>query len=84
MSESRSDADIVAAIGRMVDEEHQLRQRPSGEGITDEDQARLRAIEVELDRCWDLLRERRAKREFGENPNDAELRSAEVVEHYRQ
>jgi hypothetical protein len=44
----------------------------------------LREVEVELDRCWDLLRQRRAQEEFGRDPNDAEVRSAETVEHYQQ
>jgi hypothetical protein len=44
----------------------------------------LKTLQVELDRCWDLLRQRRALREFGDNPDDARLRPADVVENYEQ
>ena len=44
----------------------------------------MRAVEVELDRCWDLLRQRRAKEEFGQDPDDAEARSSGTVENYKQ
>ena len=49
-----------------------------------EEHQRLDRIETELDQCWDLLRQRRAKREFGEDPNEAEVRREGVVEGYRQ
>lgn len=72
------DGSIIGSIDALVDEEHRLR---SGRG-TDPD--RLREIEVELNRCWDLLRQRRARREFGENPDEAAVRPASTVENYRQ
>ena len=75
---SAPDSDVFSRIKGLVDEEHQLRQ--SGEADT----SRIRQLEEELDQCWDLLRQRRAKREFGENPADAEARSVDTVEHYRQ
>ena len=53
-----------------------------GEITVDEEHARLRSVEVELDQCWDLLRQRRAKREFGQDPDDAEVRSERTVEGY--
>jgi hypothetical protein len=53
-------------------------------GLDDEGQARLRSVEVELDQCWDLLRQRRARAEFGEDPDDARSRSAGTVEGYLQ
>jgi RNA polymerase-binding transcription factor DksA len=61
----------------------------SGKRIPDErleagDHQRLEEIRVSLDRCWDLLRQRRAKREFGLDPDDAQARSADTVEHYEQ
>ena len=77
------DEDIVRQIGALVEEEHRLKN-PPGEPLGEDAAARVRDIEVRLDQCWDLLRQRRAKREFGEDPDDAHLRSAEVVEHYEQ
>jgi hypothetical protein len=52
-------------------------------GLIEEENQRLRTIEVELDQCWDLLRQRRARREFGEDPGAAQVRDAKVVESYR-
>jgi hypothetical protein len=70
-------------IGELVSEERELRRRLStGEISRDEEHARLRELESELDQCWDLLRQRDAKREFGENPDDASTRPPEVVEKY--
>ena len=68
-----------------VEEENQrLRTKHAAGQVDDTDeQTRLRALEVELDQCWDLLRQRRAKREFGENPADAQVRDAGTVENYR-
>jgi Protein of unknown function (DUF2630) len=75
---STSDGDILQQIQGLVDEEHGLR---SGGTI---DHSRLRLVEEQLDQCWDLLRQRRAKREFDENPDDASARSSDTVEHYQQ
>ncbi len=52
--------------------------------LSEEQHARLREVEVSLDQCWDLLRQRRAHREFGQNPDEATVRPAVVVEHYQQ
>ena len=52
--------------------------------MTDEQHARLKEIEVHLDQCWDLLRQRRARREFGLNPEEAKERPVDTVEHYQQ
>lgn len=83
-----SDADIAARIEQLVAEEHKLRGAEEADSNdTDRletDQERLRALEVELDRCWDLLRQRRALRDAGANPDDAEVRSADTVERYLQ
>jgi hypothetical protein len=77
------DVSIQHRIKSLIDEEHQLRSAlQSGEISVDEEQSRLRSVEVELDQCWDLLRQRRAKREFGENPDDAQVRSERTVEGY--
>jgi Protein of unknown function (DUF2630) len=51
--------------------------------VSDAEKARLNEIDVELDRCWDLLRQRRGLREFGRNPDEAEVRPAKVVENYK-
>ena len=76
-----SDATVLDTIQRLVHEEQQLYSHPTPTGA---DTVRLEKIQVELDRCWDLLRQRRAKREFGQNPEDASLRPASVVEKYEQ
>jgi len=83
-----SDESIAARIDELVAEEKELRAREQADRDDDSsleaDRERLRAVEVELDRCWDLLRQRRAKEEFGEDPDDAEARSAGTVENYEQ
>ena len=83
-----SDESIAAQIDRLVSEEKELRRREQADRDDDQsleaDRDRLRAVEVELDRCWDLLRQRRAKEEFGQDPDDAEARSAGTVERYLQ
>jgi Protein of unknown function (DUF2630) len=83
-----SDESIAARIERLVSEEHELRRREEADSqnseLLDEDRHRLRALEVELDRCWDLLRQRRAREEFGQDPDDARVRDADTVERYLQ
>jgi predicted nuclease with TOPRIM domain len=77
------DMDIQQRIKKLIDEEHGLRsQLTDGEISVSEEQERLRRVEVELDQCWDLLRQRRARREFGENPDEAQVRDARTVEGY--
>jgi len=78
------DPQIHGAIDRMVEEEHQLWERESAGEVTDADRERLAALRVSLDQCWDLLRQRRARRDAGLNPESAELRSPETVERYEQ
>jgi hypothetical protein len=79
-----SDESIAAHIERRVSEEHELRRREQADRKSDEqleaDQQRLRAVQVELDRCWDLLRQRRAREEFGQDPDEARVRDADTVE----
>jgi Protein of unknown function (DUF2630) len=83
-----NDESITARIERLVAEEHELRQREASDREDEEqlesDQQRLRAVEVELDRCWDLLRQRRAKEEFGQDPDESQVRDADTVERYLQ
>ena len=76
---------ILSHIDELVDEEHQLRSRHgSGEGLTDTERERMQQLEVELDRAWDLLRQRRARSEFGDDPDNATERDAAEVETYLQ
>jgi hypothetical protein len=83
-----SDESIAARIERLVAEEHELRGREEADQNADDaleqDRGRLRSVEVELDRCWDLLRQRRALREAGEDPESAHARDADTVERYLQ
>ncbi len=78
------DAEIVRRIDELVAEEHRLESSHVGEGLSEDEQARLRRVEVALDQCWDLLRQRRARRRSGQDPEDAEVRPETVVEGYRQ
>jgi uncharacterized protein DUF2630 len=75
---SDSDGDILRRVRGLVDEEHELRST----GQPDRD--RLRHVEEQLDQCWDLLRQRRARREFGQDPGTAAVRSESTVENYEQ
>jgi hypothetical protein len=81
-----SDESISARIERLVSEEHELRSREEGDSAEDleSDAQRLRAIEVDLDVCWDLLRQRRALRDAGADPDRAEARDPDTVERYWQ
>jgi hypothetical protein len=78
------DAEIVRRVSELTDEEHRLEREHVGEGIGADDVARLREIEVALDQCWDLLRQRRARRAAGEDPDGASVRSPGTVEGYQQ
>ena len=79
------DRELLDRIGQLVEEEHRLYEHSTaGRGMSSEDEERLRAVEVALDQCWDLLRQRRARREFGADPSEAAPRDASVVENYRQ
>ena len=77
-----NDQDILTRIQALVEEEHTLREAPGDGQVTDK--ARLKQVEESLDQCWDLLRQRRAKSESGEDPNDAEARPVSEVEGYKQ
>jgi hypothetical protein len=83
-----SDESIAAHIEDLVAEERELRKREAADSSDEEqlesDRERLRSVEVELDRCWDLLRQRRAREEFGQDPNEARARDADTVERYWQ
>jgi fucose permease len=79
------DKEILARIDGLIETEHELRsQLASGQLSSEQERERLRSAEEALDQCWDLLRQRRARREFGENPDDAAARPAAEVEGYQQ
>lgn len=77
------DAELVRRIDALVEEEHSL-ERDNPGGLSDTDRDRLSEIGVQLDQCWDLLRQRRARRHAGLDPDDAQVRSEQVVERYSQ
>ncbi|HET9258462.1 MAG TPA: DUF2630 family protein [Pseudonocardiaceae bacterium] len=75
--------DLFGRIRSLVDLEHTLRERLGrGELTSDEEQTQLLALEQQLDQCWDLLRQRRARAAAGQDPDDAQLRPVEEVEGY--
>jgi Protein of unknown function (DUF2630) len=78
------DAELVRRINELADEEHRLERSHAAQALSDDDRERLRGIEVALDQCWDLLRQRRARRSTGLDPDDATVRPADVVENYQQ
>ena len=80
MTNCTSDQAVLAQIERLLAEEHRMYERGK---LSDADRIRLKEISVELDQLWDLLRQRRALREFGKDPNEARIRPPEVVEKYK-
>ena len=78
------DKTILDHIHELVAEEHQLRESHRGTGLAAEDRQRLQALEVQLDQAWDLLRQRRAREELGEDPDQAKERPVDEVESYLQ
>ncbi|MHA7240652.1 DUF2630 family protein [Arthrobacter sp. TMS1-12-1] len=77
--------DLLQRIQALVQEEHELREQPQDAGAEHQDHAtRLKRVEEDLDQCWDLLRQRRAKASAGEDPADADARPVSQVEGYRQ
>lgn len=73
--------DILSRISSLVEEEHELRE---GTDHSDAQRARMKELEASLDQCWDLLRQRRAKRQYGEDPDEAQPRPEPQVEGYLQ
>ena len=79
------DKEILVHINELIATEHKLRsQYAAGELTSAQEHEQLRSAEEALDQCWDLLRQRRARREFGENPNEAVERPVSEVESYQQ
>ena len=76
-----SDGSLLRHIEELVSEEHRLQAQAS---LSEEERARLRTVEVELDQSWDLLRQRRALRAVGQDPDKAMVRPPDIVEKYEQ
>jgi hypothetical protein len=81
MKDEAEDQSVLKHIQQLAAEEHRLFAH---EGLTDRDRARLAKINIELDQCWDLLRQRQALQDAGRNPNEAHVRPPEIVENYEQ
>jgi hypothetical protein len=80
-----ADDDVLGNIQQLADEEHELFERHrTGTPLSDDEHRRLNELQVRLDQCWDLLRQRRARREFGEDPAAARARDESTVEGYQQ
>jgi hypothetical protein len=80
-----ADDDVLANIQQLADEEHALYERHrAGTPLSDDEHRRMNELQVRLDQCWDLLRQRRARREFGEDPAAARARDESTVEGYQQ
>jgi flagellar biosynthesis/type III secretory pathway chaperone len=79
MDDATEDKAVLKHVQRLVDEEHRLFEKAS---LDDSEIERLAAVQVDLDQCWDLLRQRRALREMGRDPSEAHVRPAEVVKKY--
>lgn len=78
------DLEVVHRINELADEEHRLERAHAGATLRDDELRRMREIEVALDQCWDLLRQRRARRGAGIDPDQAGVRSEGTVEGYQQ
>ena len=81
MDKKTTDQSVLQRINELVDQEHRML---ASEAKTEEEQGRLRALQVELDQCWDLLRQRRALRTVGQDADQAQVRPPEIVEKYEQ
>ncbi len=79
-----ADEEVLSSINELANEEHELFQREARGEASDADRDRMKALEVSLDQCWDLLHQRRARRSAGMDPNEAEVRPGSVVEGYVQ
>jgi hypothetical protein len=81
MQNQTSDVSVLRRIQELVSQEHEFQAQAS---LSEEERARLRAVEVELDQSWDLLRQRRALRAVGQDPDRAQVRPPDIVEKYEQ
>ena len=79
------DKEILGRISDLIRQEHDLRSKlAAGALSTDAEHEQLGSVEAALDQCWDLLRQRRARREYGQDPEEAQVRPVSEVEGYRQ
>jgi len=81
MASDQTDNSVLNHINELVKEEERLYGQDQ---LTLDDQQRLSDLKIQLDQCWDLLRQRRALREFGEDPGNAKVRPKSIVENYEQ
>ncbi len=81
MDTHTTDRTVLQHIEELVSQEHRLQSQDT---LSEDERARLRGVQVELDQCWDLLRQRRALRTVGEDPDKAQVRPPEIVEKYEQ
>jgi phage shock protein A len=81
MPHELTDRSVLRHIEELVSQEHRLQAQVS---LSEEERARLKAVEVELDQSWDLLRQRRALRAAGQDPDKAQVRAPDIVEQYEQ
>lgn len=81
MPHEMTDGSVLRHIEELVSQEHRLQAQ---ESLSEEERARLKAVEIELDQSWDLLRQRRALRAVGQDPDKAQVRAPDIVEHYEQ
>jgi uncharacterized protein DUF2630 len=78
------DQQVLDRIDKLVQEEEALLHRHEGEGLDDDEHARLEELKLQLDKAWDYLRQRRSLRQYGEDPEDASVRDGGTVEEYEQ
>jgi Protein of unknown function (DUF2630) len=78
-----ADEQVIERINELAHEEHALWERESQGGLSADEQERLKHLGVQLDQCWDLLHQRRARRNAGQNPDDASVRDERTVEGYK-
>ena len=81
MDAHTTDRTVLQHIEELVSQEHRLQGQDT---LSEDERARLRGVQVELDQCWDLLRQRRALRTVGKDPDKAQVRPPEIVEKYEQ
>ncbi|HJT19137.1 MAG TPA: DUF2630 family protein [Nitrospira sp.] len=81
MADQTTDQSVLNRIQELVAQEHRFHGQSE---MSEEDRTKLHQVEVELDQCWDLLRQRRALRTVGQDPDKAQVRPAEIVEKYEQ
>ena len=81
MDTHTTDRTLLQHIEELVSQEHRLQ---SQDALSEDERLRLRGVQVELDQCWDLLRQRRALRTVGDDPDKAQVRPPEIVDKYEQ